>query len=60
MSGVEIDGRKVRRGVADYGYLVQQRLGQGWTGTVYALTDQVLAHCRMLAREVLCRSAEHG
>jgi hypothetical protein len=65
VAGVEIDGRKLRRGLAnvDYGYQVLQRLGQAWTGTAstaYALTDQVLARCKMLAREVLCRSAGRG
>jgi integrase len=62
MPGVGIDGQKIRRvlAIADYGYLVLLRLGLGWTRTVCALTDQVLARCRMLAREVICHSAVHG
>jgi hypothetical protein len=62
MPGVEIDGWKPRRGlaIADYGYLVLQRLGQGCSGTVYAPTDEVLARCRVLAREVVCCSAGRG
>ena len=56
--GTAIDGVKIRRALAipDYGYVVLHRVSQGWTGTVYALTDQVLARCRLHGREVACRS----
>ena len=56
--GIDIDGVKIRRALAipDYGYVVLHRVSQGWTGTVYALTDQVLARCRLHGREVACRS----
>ena len=56
--GIDIDGVKIRRALAipDYGYVVLHRVSQGWTGTVYALTDQVLARCRLHGRDVSCRS----
>lgn len=56
--GIDIDGEKIRRALAipDYGYVVLHRVSQGWSGTVYALTDQVLARCRLHGREVACRS----
>jgi hypothetical protein len=51
-----IDGRKVHRALAisDYGYVILHRVGQGWTGTVYSVTDQALAHCRLHGREIAC------
>jgi hypothetical protein len=56
--GIEIDGVKIRRALAirDYGYVVLHRVSQGWAGTVYSLTDQVLARCRLHGRDVTCRS----
>jgi hypothetical protein len=56
--GTDIDGVKIRRALAipDYGYVVLHRVSQGWSGTVYGLTDQVLARCRLHGREVACRS----
>jgi hypothetical protein len=33
------------------------RVSQGWTGTVYSLTDEVLARCRLHGRQIACRSA---
>jgi hypothetical protein len=56
--GILIDGVKIHRALAipDYGYVVLHRVSQGWTGTVYALTDQVLARCRLHGRDVSCRS----
>ncbi len=55
--GIDIDGQKIRHALAipDYGYVVLHRVGPGWTGTVYALTDQVLARCRLHGRDVACR-----
>jgi hypothetical protein len=52
---------KIRRVLAipDYGYVVLRRVSQGWTGTVYATTDQVLAHCRLRGRDVACRATAH-
>jgi hypothetical protein len=57
--GVPIDGLKIRRVLAlpDYGYFVLQRANQGWTGTVYGITDQALARCWLYGRGVNCRSA---
>ena len=59
--GVTIDGLKLRRGFAipDYGYVVLHRVGQGWAGTVYSVTDRVLARCRLRGREVACHPAAH-
>ena len=55
--GIAIDGMKLRRVLAipDYGYVVLHRTSQGWTGTVYSIADQVLAHCRLHGRDVACR-----
>jgi hypothetical protein len=54
--GIAIDGLNVRRGlaIAEYGYVVLHRTSQGWTGTVYAITDQALAHCRLHGRDLSC------
>ncbi len=56
--GIVIDGVRVRRAFAttDYGYVVLHRVTQGWTGTVYSLTDEVLARCRLHGRQLACRS----
>jgi hypothetical protein len=57
--GIDIDGLRIRRALAipDYGYVVLHRVSQGWAGTVHAITDQVLARCRLHGRDVTCRSA---
>ncbi len=57
--GIVIDGTKIRRVFAapDYGYVVLHRVSQGWAGTVYSVTDRVLAHCRLHGREVGCHPA---
>jgi hypothetical protein len=57
--GMAIDGMKLRRSFAipDYGYVVLHRVSQGWTGTVYSVSDQVLARCRLHGREVTCHPA---
>jgi Calcineurin-like phosphoesterase len=57
--GIAIDGVKIRRAFAtpDYGYVMLHRVSQGWTGTVYSLTDEVLARCRLHGRQIACRSA---
>ena len=57
--GIPIDGLNIRHVLAipDYGYFVLQRANQAWTGTVYAITDQPLAHCWLQGRSVNCRSA---
>ncbi len=53
-----VDGIGIRRVLAipDYGYLVLNRVSQGWSGTVYSLADRVLARCRMHGRELACRA----
>jgi hypothetical protein len=58
-AGMVIDGAKLRRGygIADYGYVVLRRTGTGWSGTVYAVDDQVLARCLLRGRAVTCRAA---
>jgi len=57
--GIVIDGAKLRRGygIADYGYVVLRRTGTGWSGTVYAVNDDVLARCLLRGRAVTCRAA---
>lgn len=57
--GIPIDGMSIRRAlaIADYGYVVLHRTNQGWTGTAYAITDQVLAHCRLHGRDLTCHAA---
>jgi hypothetical protein len=59
--GVAIDGIAIRRVLAipDYGYVLLRRASQGWSGTVYGVNDQVLAHCRLHGREIACRPAAH-
>jgi len=56
--GIAIDGVKIRNALAfaDYGYVVLHRAGQGWIGTVYSVSDQVLAHCLLHGREIACRA----
>jgi hypothetical protein len=56
--GMTLDGISIRRtlAIADYGYFVLHRTTQGWTGTVYAITDQVLAHCRLHGRDLSCHA----
>ena len=56
LAGAEIDGLKVRRGVAleRFGYLILERSVEAWDGTLYAPDDSVLAHCRLAGREVDC------
>ncbi len=58
-AGILVDGLKIRHALAipDYGYVVLHRVTQGWSGIVYALTDRVLARCRLYGREVTCHSA---
>jgi hypothetical protein len=58
-TGTVIDGAKLRHGfgIANYGYLLLRRTSEGWSGTVYSVTDQVLAHCRLRGRALTCRPA---
>jgi calcineurin-like phosphoesterase family protein len=58
-AGITLDGARLRRGfgVADYGYVVLHRTTEGWSGTVYGITDKVLARCRLHGRALTCRSA---
>jgi len=57
--GAELDGMQLVRGMAlrDYGYLVMDRQPSGWTGTLHALDDSVLARCRFEGRSIDCRTA---
>ncbi len=56
--GIAIEGMSIRHAlaIADYGYVVLHRTSQGWTGTVYAITDQVMAHCRLHGRDLTCHA----
>jgi len=57
IEGSEIDGMKVRRGVAveRFGYLLLERTSTGWDGTLYAPDEEVLARCRLAGRDLECR-----
>ena len=57
-AGIVVDGAKLRRGfaIADYGYLVLHRTNEGWSGTVHAVNDRLLARCRLRARALTCRA----
>jgi hypothetical protein len=57
--GVVLDSMAARRamGFAEYGYMVLERVGRGWAGTVYSLADHVLARCTLMRRELVCRGA---
>lgn len=59
VAGVTIDAATVRQGfaIADYGYVLLDRVPHGWAGTVYSITDRVLARCRLLGRDVACHRA---
>jgi Calcineurin-like phosphoesterase len=58
-AGIVLDGAKLRRGfgIADYGYVVLRRTGEGWSGTVHSVTDKLLARCRLRGRALTCHSA---
>ncbi len=55
--GTEIDGMPVTRAFAlqRFGYLVLDRMPQGWGGAFYAPDDTILARCRLTGRELDCR-----
>jgi hypothetical protein len=55
--GAEIDGLPVRRGFAAerFGYLLLERDGSAWNGTLYAPDDAILARCRLDGRALDCR-----
>jgi Calcineurin-like phosphoesterase len=55
--GVVIDGMKAARasGLPDHGYLVLDRVGTGWDGTMYSAADSVLARCTFRGRDLACR-----
>jgi hypothetical protein len=59
--GIAIDGLGIRRAlaIADYGYVFLHRTTLGWAGTVHAIDDRVLAHCRLHGRSVSCHPAGH-
>jgi predicted phosphodiesterase len=54
--GAEIDGMTVRRGFASerFGYFIMERDAAGWTGTLYAPGNTVIARCRLARREIAC------
>ncbi len=55
-AGLELDGKTLRHGFAlsEYGFLVLDRLDEGWSGTVIGVTGEALAHCRIMGRAVGC------
>jgi len=55
--GTVIDGLPIQHvmGVAEYGYLVLDRAGDGWKGTLRGLGNTTLARCEFRARTARCR-----
>ena len=60
-SGKEIDGMKLLQGYAhaDYGFLVLDRVGDGWNGQVVAVDNSILARCEFRGRSASCRPTRH-
>jgi len=57
ISGAQIDGMSVRQGFATerFGYFIMERASAGWTGTLYAPDDTVIARCQIAGRQIDCR-----
>ena len=58
--GTTIDDLAIRKvlGFPGYGYLVLDRAGTGWNGTVHGLDDAALATCRFWGRNAECRTVK--
>lgn len=54
--GVVIDELPIRRVFATpaYGYVLLERSGTAWAGTVYSVNDEVLARCQLSGRDLAC------
>lgn len=55
-AGRVMDGLPLTRGsmMRDFGYLVLNRVEDGWRGTLHAVDDSVLARCRLSGRSIDC------
>jgi calcineurin-like phosphoesterase family protein len=54
--GADINGRKVVNSVtyAGFAYMVWDRIGNLWTGTLFDVDGKALNHCRLLDRSLSC------
>ncbi len=59
--GWEVDGKKLLRGYAhpDYGFLLLDRVADGWVGHVVAVDNSLLARCEFRGRSATCRPLKH-
>jgi hypothetical protein len=56
VAGADINGRKVVNSVAysGFAYMVWDRTGNLWLGTLFDVDGKVLSHCRLLDRSLSC------
>jgi hypothetical protein len=56
--GADINGRKVNNSItyAGFAYMVWDRVGNLWTGTLFDVDGKPLDHCRLLDRSLSCGS----
>ncbi len=58
-SARRIDGMTARRLTFQrFGFFMLQRDGEAWNGTFRDMNDQVVANCRLVARDLTCQPAE--
>lgn len=59
--GREVDGKKLRRGyvVPDYGFLLLDRVANGWVGHLVGLDNSLIARCEFRRRSAACRPLTH-
>ena len=59
--GKEIDGEKLLHGYAhpDYGFLMLDRVEDGWNGQVVAVDNSILARCEFRGRSASCKAVQH-
>ena len=58
MVGADINGRKVINSVtySGFAYMVWDRLGNVWNGTLFDVNGRPLDHCRLIDRSLTCGS----
>jgi hypothetical protein len=56
--GTDINGRRVANSVtySGFAYMVWDRTGNSWTGTLFDVDGKALSHCRLLDRSLSCGS----
>lgn len=59
--GMEVDGMKLRQGYAvqNYGFLLLDRVGNGWIGQVIGLDNALIARCEFRGRSAMCKPLQH-